>query len=251
MLRKNLSHGLQFQANYVRSSSYDDSQGILADGSGQTTDSLYTQRYDWGPSPYNIPNNFRANLIYNLPSLYPNSLAGKFIGGWWVGSIIAAQSGPPFSPGLSYNPSLSGNSDRASFVTSANLATAQSFNPKAVVYDPNTVIIGSPNQWFNPNMFTTDPSGYHGTVPRNLLEGPALYNWDFSVNKNTPIRKIGEAGMLQFRAEIFNLLNHPNLGSASSTVASAGGINSTAGIITSLAAGTTARQVQLALKLIF
>jgi hypothetical protein len=125
------------------------------------------------------------------------------------------------------------------------------FNPKAVVFDPNTVILGSPNQWFNPNMFTTNPAGYHGDVSRNILEGPALYNWDFSLNKNTPLPALREAGMLQFRAEVFNFLNHPNLGNPNGTVAGAGGVSATAGLITSLASGTTARQVQLALKLIF
>ena len=159
MLRKRLSHGLQFQANYVRSGSYDDSQGILADGSGQTTDSLYTQRCFWAPSPYNLPDNFHANRIYNVPGPKSDSVAAKVIQGWWLSSIISAQSGSPFSLALSYNPSLSGNSDRASYVTSANLATAQAFNPNAVVFDLNTVIRGNPNQWFNPNMFTIDPAG--------------------------------------------------------------------------------------------
>src|ERR1019366_7105828 len=103
-----------------------------------------------------------------------------------------------------------GGVDRPDRVTSANLAAALVLNPKAVVYDPGTVITGNPNQWYNPNMFTLQTAGTLGNVGRNTLNGPGFSNWDFSINKDTGLRMLGENGKVQFRAEIFNALNHAN-----------------------------------------
>jgi hypothetical protein len=249
-VNKRLSHGLQLQANYVFSKALDDSQGILADGSGQVSDPLFTKKFDWGPSPYDVRHNLRLNLLYQIPSLQAKNFAATLTKGWWMGNILAAQSGFPFSPTLSYVSCLCGGvTDRADIVTAGNLAQAKAFNPNAVVYDPNTVIIGSPKQWFNPNMFTVPALGTHGDLGRNVFRGPGLTTWDLSLNKDTAIRALGEGGNLQFRAEFFNLLNHPNFASPSTAVASQQGISGTAGVISSTT--TNARQVQLALKLIF
>lgn len=73
------------------------------------------------------------------------------------------------------------NIDRPSYVTSAN-ATSQA---GAIPYDHGSVIVGSPNEWYNRNMFTLQPTGTIGTVGRNSLTGPGLATWDFSLNKDT------------------------------------------------------------------
>ena len=258
-VNKRLSHGFQIQANYVWSKALDDSNGIVADGSGamtgQITDSLFTKRFDWGPSTFDVKHNLRANLLYRVPNVTSSKPIAQVAKGWWLGSVIAAQSGFPFSPLLSYASCLCGSAlDRASPVTAGNLAQALAFNPAAVVYNPNTVITGNPNEWYNPNMFTLPAAaGTHGALGRNVLRGPGLGDWDLSVNKDTPLRKLGEAANLQFRAEFFNLLNRANFqipqASVGATVASPQGISPTAGTIT--ATTTTSRQIQLALKLIF
>ena len=95
------------------------------------------------------------------------------------------------------------------------------YNP--IPYDPKTVITGNPKQWFNPAMFSISPNctgpgltncsdtiGQLGTGGRNILSGPPERNWDFSVVKDTKLGFLGEGGMLEFRAEFFNVLNHPN-----------------------------------------
>jgi Carboxypeptidase regulatory-like domain/TonB dependent receptor len=258
-VNKRLSHGFQIQGSYVWSKSLDDSNGIVADGSGtmsgEITEALYTKRIDWGPSPFDVKNNLRINLLYRVPNLQSSNPIAQVAKGWWLGSIVAAQSGFPFSPTLSYDPSLSGlEEDRASPVTAGNLAQALAFNPNAVLYNKNTVIVGSPTEWYNPNMFTVPPNGSHGTLGRNAFRGPGLYDWDLSMNKDTPIRKLGEGANLQFRAEFFNLLNHPNfqvpqVAGLGATEASSQGINPIAGSM--VATTTTSRQIQLALKLIF
>ncbi|HET6145497.1 MAG TPA: TonB-dependent receptor [Candidatus Acidoferrales bacterium] len=92
-----------------------------------------------------------------------------------------------------------------------------------VPYDPKKVITGDPNNWVNGNMFSLQPNctgdgltncstsiGQLGTAQRNSLVGPAERNWDFSIVKDTKLGFLGEAGLVEFRAEFFNVINHPN-----------------------------------------
>jgi hypothetical protein len=183
--------------------------------------------------------------------------------------------------------------DRPNLVTAANLAAAKAVNPSAVVYNHSTIDAGgNANQWFNPNMFTllgpnakakcddaTDANGnpidpvnpaglvygdtthfnptcyfgYLGDAGRDMLRGPGLRTWDFSLGKDTPLRVLGEAAKVQFRAELFNILNHPNFGLPNGTIF-AGNVSNelplgNAGQITYT--NTTSRQIQFALKVIF
>jgi hypothetical protein len=134
-----------------------------------------------------------------------------------------------------------------------------------IPYDPNTVITGDPNMWFNPLMFRLGPAGQQGNEPRGNLRGPGLVNWDLSVSKDTALPFLGEAGKVQFRAEMFNILNHANFaipGGTSGgnnqrvftggTTAAAGASQApvaNVGVIT--ATTTSSRQIQLTLKLMF
>ncbi len=110
-----------------------------------------------------------------------------------------------------------------------------------IPYDPSKVITGDPNNWFNGAMFSLPPItlspnseqppcffvtplpsnctpaaiGQLGTALRNSLTGPPERDWDFSLVKDTKLGFLGEAGMLEFRAEFFNVLNHPNFSGGS------------------------------------
>jgi len=77
----------------------------------------------------------------------------------------------------------------ASHVTSANLSRAQA---GSVVYNHNSVIVGSPDEWCNPKLFILQPTGTIGTVGRDSLTGRGLATWDFSLNKDTSLRMLGE-----------------------------------------------------------
>ena len=130
-----------------------------------------------------------------------------------------------------------------------------------IPYDSSKVITGNPNMWFNPLMFQLGPAGFLGDAGRGMLRAPGLAAWDISVNKDTRLPFLGENGKLQFRAEIFNILNHANFdaldtntgrvftgtltdpaGATEAPVANVGKITATA---------TSSRQIQLALKLLF
>jgi hypothetical protein len=172
---------------------------------------------------------------------------GQVVGGWTLNSIVTVQSGFPFTPQLSYNPSNDGDTR----------------NPVRAFLNPaftGPVVLGNPNQWFNPNAFIAQPnnSGFFGNVGRDHYTGPGLATWDFSVLKDTHIH---ERLNLQFRAEIFNLLdranfNTPNLithvllpGATPGSTSTTPVVSPAAGVITSTS--TSARQVQFGLKLLW
>ncbi len=115
--------------------------------------------------------------------------------------------------------------------------------------------LGTPALYYDPCAFTIPAAGFLGSAGRNLLYGPGLANLDFSLVKDTAIKKLGESGRLEFRTEFFNILNHANFAPPSRTVFA--GIQNVeapianAGVITSTANGATSRQIQFALKLLF
>ena len=148
---------------------------------------------------------------------------------------MTLQGGFPFTPQLSYNPSNNGDTR----------------NPVRPFVNPafsGPVILGSPNQWFNPAAFLAPPnsSGFYGNLGRDTLIGPGLATWDLSFLKDTAFA----SGLnLQFRAELFNLLNHANFNTPNAVVFTPSGVSPTAGVITSTS--TTSRQIQFGLKLLW
>jgi hypothetical protein len=150
-----------------------------------------------------------------------------------LNSIVTLQDGFPFTPQLSYNPSNNGDTR----------------NPVRPFVNPaftGKVILGKPSQWFDPNAFLGPPnnSGFYGNLGRDTLIGPGLATWDFSAMKETALH---ERLNLQFRAEIFNLLNRPNFNTPNLITFTPSGVSGTAGAISSTS--TTSRQIQFGLKL--
>jgi len=162
-------------------------------------------------------------------------VSNGLVSGWSVNSIVTLQNGFPFTPQLSYNPSNNGDTR----------------NPVRPFVNPDfhgPVILGKPSQWFDPNAFLQPPpnSGFYGNLGRDTLIGPGLATWDFSIVKNIALR---ERLSLQFRTEIFNLLNRANFNTPNLIVFTPSGVSGTAGAITSTS--TTARQIQFGLKLLW
>lgn len=290
-VNKRVSRGLEFQAAYTYAHSVDTTEGNLsvsdcsAPGMDESSDPNFLRR-DAGPSCFDIRHNLRFNMLYHFPNVKSNSFLTKFSNGWWISSIVSVQSGYPFTPLDSINRSNSGVLENA-LSEKVNLGTAMvaakssvtdafgnaytSANVNFVPFDANSVITGNPNQWFNPLMFALQPMvpcpgagnagltcGILGNSPRGLLRGPGLGDWDFSLVKDTAVHILGEGGAIQFRAEFFNILNRANFGMPSGTIfpaktADLGSYSeapvSTAGQITTTS--TTARQIQLALKVLF
>ena len=197
---------------------------------------------DWGPATYDVRNVGVIHVSYALPfgqgRQFGGALSGLgngFAGGWTLNSIVTLQSGFPFTPQLSFNPSNDGDTRNP---------VRPSWNPSFT----GPVILGTAKQWFDPNAFIVPAQGTFGNVGRDVLTGPGLATWDFSVLKDTHIH---ERLALQFRAEIFNLLNRTNLDTPNLIVFTSltGKPSPVAGTFTSTS--TTSRQVQFGLKFLW
>ena len=257
-VNRRFSHGLSLRGVYSWSKAIDDGDslnGTTANNAPGLVSNPFNLSGDRGLATYNATNTAVINTVYDLPFGNGQILAGdasgwqqKLIGGWSVTSLVTLQSGFPFTPQLGYNPSLNGDTK----------------NPVRPFLDPTfsgPVVLGKVNEWFNPQAFVAPPnnSGFYGNLGRDTFIGPGLATWDFSVVKSTTIR---ERMSLQFRAEIFNLLDRANFNTpglivdiltpppaGSTKVSVVPQLNPTAGQITSTS--TTARQVQLALKFLW
>ncbi len=242
-LRQRLSHHIQFRLNYTFQKSLDmHSASFLANaGIGGTTTILDPQdpKRDWGPSNFNIRERLSGNFSYELPfgqgrSILSgaNGVVDRIVGGWQLNGIFNAQSGFPFTPLVGFNQSGNGDSRAPD-------------RPDLTPGFSGPLILGTQKRWFNPAAFTLPLAGTYGNAGRDILEGPGLLDLDASLFKTF---RIYERTALQFRAEIFNLLNRTNLGlPLITTFTSSGAVSPSAGLINYTA--TTSRQIQLGLKL--
>jgi Carboxypeptidase regulatory-like domain len=237
------SQGLQFRGNYTFSKNLDINSGLTgaqANNQAQMVMDPYDVGRDWGPSALNPANQASISGSYELPfgkgKPWGNNFGGfgnRLVSGWQLNTIVTLLSGFPITPLVGSNRSGDGdtrNPDRPSLKSGFS----------------GPVILGSPNQWFDPNAFALPTPGTYGTLGRGVYTGPGLATVDASLFKDTAI---SERASLQFRAEFFNLLNRANFGVPNATVFSGGAISPSAGLITSTA--TTSRQIQFGLKLIF
>jgi len=244
-LNHRFSHDLSLRGVYTCSKALDDGDSLNATTAGNApalASNPYNLQADWGRATYNATNIGVINAIYELPfgrgkrfGTDLSGLANGFVGGWSATSIVTLQSGFPITPQLSYNPSNNGDTR----------------NPVRPFVNPNftgRIVTGNPAQWFNPAAFLAPPanSGFYGNLGRDTVNGPGLATWDFSAIKNTAV---SERLTVQFRAEIFNLLNRANFNTPNLIVFTPTGVSGTAGAITSTS--TTSRQVQFALKLLW
>jgi hypothetical protein len=248
-VNRRFSRGLSLRGVYTWSKALDDGDSLNATAAANApglVSNPFNLQADYGLATYDVRHVGVINAVYTLPFGKGQPLANSLVGwsnalvsGWSVNNIVTIQSGFPFTPQLSYNPSNNGDTR----------------NPVRPFVNPDftgAVILGKPSQWFNPNALVAPPatSGFYGNLGRNTLIGPDLATWDFSAFKTTTLR---ERLALQFRAEIFNLLNRANFNTPNliTFTSSATGtkVSGTAGAITSTS--TTSRQIQFGLKLIW
>jgi hypothetical protein len=272
-LDKKMGHGLQFQAAYTWGRSLDDSSSTIAgDTFEQGLNSLYwfAPHQLRGPSDYNVSHTLSINALWAVPTPQSwNGFAKTAAGGWQLGGIVKYNSGVPTTPVIGGDPMGLGNGGADQFGIPNYVAGCNPINSGSVdsyvnqnCYTLPTVPASFASQCGPfPKAATAAPSGtvycanLLGNAGRNSITGPKLVNVDFSVVKNTAIKKISESFNVQFRAEIFNIFNRSNFlppepvnNTAGSQVFDPAG-PATAGGIDSLA--TSPRDVQLALKVIW
>jgi hypothetical protein len=160
-----------------------------------------------GNSSYDIRNQLSAALTYDFPTPRINAFAKAILGGWSTENIIQVRSALPvdISDGDYYylaGTTISGTirpdvvPGQPFYLYGSQYPGGKAINPAAFKDPPG-----------NPATFT---AARNGNLGRNALRGFGLTQWDFAVHRDFAMPKLHEAMKLQFRAEMFNVLNHPN-----------------------------------------
>jgi hypothetical protein len=184
--------------------------------------------------------------------------------GWELGGILKANDGPPFTATFGTSggdPLLLGSTDPWAFPNRLTGPGCQSLvnpgNPNNYIKTQCFAVPTAPSVAFYNTYCDPSQGSYplcfnlRGNAGRNTIPGAGLLNLDFSLFKNNYVRKISENFNVQFRAEIFNILNHANFATPvepdnTDIFDETGALNSTAGLLTSTT--TSSRQIQFALK---
>ena len=224
-LEKRYSAGLFFGANYQFSKNIDNNSGEV-----EANDTAFrtNKKLDRAVSRYHQAHRAAFSSGYELPFgkgrhwLSGDGPATYALGGWQVQGIVALLSGFYVTP------------------SSTNVCNCGSFVPQrvhAVRSDYGRLDHPTPTLWYDKAAFAPASAGFQGTAGRNKIQGAPFRNFDFSVAKNFALT---ERAKLQYRAEFFNILNHPNFGFPDGNIS-----NVTAGVISSAYDG---RSIQMGLR---
>ena len=259
--QRRLSRGLQALASYTWSHSIDTaSAGSI--GNGSNILSAVNSNVNRGPSDFDRRNACSIALTYDVPSPKSNTFVKAILRGWSTENVVQAESAPPvnvyysgfgeLSNGFLTNPRPDIIAGQPFYLYGPQYPGGRALNPAAFTAPPLDPATGLPLA--------------QGNLPRNALRGFGVTQWDFAVHRDFPIR---ESVKLQFRAEMFNLLNHPNFGPPVGDLALPSAVNPFFGLSTqmlgqSLSGGYVGagafdplyqlggpRSIQFALKLFF
>ena len=269
---KRLSHGIQFQGSYTFSKSIDTgSSGIAGDTFGNSVSSLplFDPRLRRGLSDFDVRHVGAINAIWLVPNPSDWSVVPKwFASGWQVGGIYTITTGLPFTPTIGGDPLGLKGADLYAFpdripgcdpVNSNFKANGLHYlNLNCFTLPAAPASMAASCKPF-PGTTTAPPAGQVycanllGNSGRNTVTGPGLRDFDFSLFKNNPVRRISDTFNVQFRWEVFNIFNHANFnppGPAARQVFAVSGALNNAGLLTSPTV-TFSRQMQFALKFIW
>jgi hypothetical protein len=196
-------HGVSGFAGYTFSKSLDDaSDGIdfnfATVALPQDSNNLAAER---GPSNFDTRHRFTAAFTYEVPRLPGPE---RFARGWQLNTIVTAQSGRPV-PIVNSNDTT--GADSTVFPTPSNFHQRPNLIAGVNPINPNWESAPDSIGYLNGAAFVQPAAGTFGNLGRNAIFGPKFWNVDFSVTKTTPIT---DRMRLQFRAELFNIFNHPN-----------------------------------------
>ena len=211
-LEKRFSHGLQFEAAYTYSHALDDASDASLGSQNQGDFRLQTEPFlEYGNADFDVRHRFVLSYIYSFPFGNGQRFGGdatgvknQLIGNWQVTGIVSAQTGNWFTP--TDDVVNISNSDCGGGVFNCARPNVIA-NPNGPPCIPGTI--------FNTCAFVANTTfGTFGDAGRNIIRGPGLQNWDMSFIKEFPVH---EQMHFEFRAELFNIWNHPNLTFADET----------------------------------
>lgn len=201
---RHYSHGLSFLAAYTFSKSMDTNSSAFTTSRDQNfPQNSNNLAAEWALSDFNVRHRFSLSYVYDLP--FGNSLGlrnrplNNVVKDWKISGVFTAQSGPPFTPQVSGNFS---QADEQTVIGSGSPTDRPNLTG-ASFYPGNQ----TPNQWLLRSAFTAPTPFTFGNAGRNILTGPGLTSWDFALTRSF---QFGETRALEFRTEVYNLLNHAN-----------------------------------------
>jgi hypothetical protein len=224
IFRQRMNHSVQVLASYTWSHAIDISSD--SNGGGAPMDA-FNWRRDYGNANWDIRHRFVASVVYDLPTLAGQTAFMRWtLGSWQLNGIFTAQTGQPFNVLISPDQANIGRGNQ---------------RPDVIGKPSDNCGSGHLVNCIDSTAFALPTPFTFGGAGRNILYGPGLVNADFSVFKNIPVK---ERFKVQFRAEMFNVFNHPNFMNPSATwnTASFGNITQTS---------TDNRDIQFGLKLVF
>jgi hypothetical protein len=272
--QRRFANGWSTLVSYTWSKSIDTSSGYFnvenGPGGSSTIQNYYDKSTAKGVSSYDIPHFLSWATVYELPfgrgkKWLSSGPASWLLGNWQTNFIFQARSGAPFNlvvtgdlANLRGNPNVGAPNNylRPNLIADPFVAGPVAANPDPLCQ--KTISQGGRAadevhtiaSWFNPCAFGI-PNGTFGNLGRNVFRGPAVYNMDLSLFKNIQIR---EGWKLQLRAEAFNVFNRQNWdtpANANLTLNAGNSITTSVGKISNLAQGTTPRQIQFGIRLVY
>ena len=250
---RRFSKGFQFGLAYTLAKASDD-------GSGQrdVIPNTYDAHSLWGPSEFDNRHTMVINVLYELPFFKDKArLTGKILGGWALSGVAQFQSGTPCS--VMYTSDIAGTG----LDTNLGNTGCPNVSGQFAVMDGNPVTLGNfaangtgdSRQWFatkNPNgtpIFVTPAAGtFNNQRVRDLIYGPGFQNYNAGLFKAFAIT---EKANFQFRAEAFNVFNHPNVGGSSGGFGSNNVLNPTNASFGKITTKGSERNMQLSLRFQF
>ena len=213
-----LRSGLMFGASYTWGKGLSEADGVanrtVDNGGSFVSLDKDDPGMDYGRSSYDQRHAFVLNSQYRMPwdRYLTGGVAKTLFGGWAINGIWQYGSGMPLNVQTAFNNSRSGQGSAAD---RPNVLPGASNNPTSgATVGCGGVIPGgeklrTPDRWFDPCAFGLPPAGSWGNAGRNTIDGPNWNQVSFTILKNTAL---GESRNLEFRAEFFNLFNHPSFG---------------------------------------
>jgi hypothetical protein len=197
--QRRLSHGVTATATYAWSHSLDDASSNIA---SLAPGALFTADSNWGASDFDVRHSFKAAFSWSVPRLSGARWIRAVANGWGTDGILTARSALPVDIGSYSNNVLGGY----------NFFLRPDVVPGQPVYLYGSQYPGG--KAFNPAAFEIDPNT-QGNVGRNTLRGFDLVETDLSLRRRFSVT---ERVKVLFRADLFNLLNHPNFASPDATL---------------------------------
>jgi hypothetical protein len=233
---RRMSQGLLAEVNYTFGHAIDDvqDQGIWA----SDPQNLYNLRAERGNGSGDVRHNVTFNILYNLPvgtghRLFRTGIPSRMFSGWKVSSLGIFRTGIADTVYIGTN--TYGNQNFTNQRPDCVPGVSEYASAKSV------------NGWLNPAAFSMPAAGTYGNCARNTFYGPSFKQIDFSLLKDT---NLGESRDLEFRAEFFNIFNHPNFDQPDSYYGTPG-FGQIFNTLGRTIGGGTSRQIQMALKFTF